>query len=160
MVMRSKHGPPFARTWNIRSQRCHPLCWTMVCSSIPSLGVSPRNKVYGSWRHTIATTAVRSNARWLRSAGCHLTERQVTDHCSIGMRPLPGAVHGVTATVLLNMVVAGLPVPDPIPFLLFMIAPVLMLWLVWSILRDLSVIPRDLPERCGMELPGSRGPSQ
>ena len=45
------------------------------------------------------------------------------------------------------MVVAGLPVTDPIPFLLFMIAPVLMLWLVWSILRDHSVIPRDLPER-------------
>lgn len=45
------------------------------------------------------------------------------------------------------MVVAGLPVTDPIPFLLFMIAPVLMLWLVWSILRDHSVIPRALPER-------------
>ncbi|MBK9514668.1 MAG: hypothetical protein IPO05_13830 [Flavobacteriales bacterium] len=63
------------------------------------------------------------------------------------MRPLPGAVHGVTTTVLLNMLVAGLPVPDPIPFLLYRVAPVLMLWLVWANLRDLSVIPRDLPER-------------
>ena len=44
------------------------------------------------------------------------------------------------------MVVAGLPVTDPIPFLLFMIAPVLMPWLIWSILRDHSVIQRDLPD--------------
>lgn len=129
MLMRSKHGPQFAALEHALAA-LPPALLDHGLFKHPVAGRTPLNKVYGSWRHTIVTTAVRSNARWLRSAGCHLTEIPVTDLCSIGMRPLPGAVHGVTATVLLNMLVAGLPIPNSIPFLLHRVAPVLMLWLV------------------------------
>jgi hypothetical protein len=62
------------------------------------------------------------------------------------MRRLPIAVHIVTAAALLNMLVAGLPVPDLVLLLLFMAAPVLMIWLVWTVLHDRSVAMRDLPD--------------
>ena len=62
------------------------------------------------------------------------------------MRRLPIAVHIVTGAVLLNMLVAGLNVPDWIPLLLFTASPILMVWLVWAVLRDRSMVMRDLPE--------------
>jgi hypothetical protein len=62
------------------------------------------------------------------------------------MRPLPRAVHLATAVLLLNMLVAAIHVPEWVPMLLFAAAPVLMGWLVWSVLHDRSVSMRDLPD--------------
>jgi hypothetical protein len=62
------------------------------------------------------------------------------------MRPLPRAVHVVTAALLLNMLVAAVPVPQWVLVVLFAAAPVLMIWLTVSVLRDRSMPMRDLPE--------------
>lgn len=62
------------------------------------------------------------------------------------MRPLPRAVHIVTAVLLVNMLVAAVTVPQWVFVVLFAAAPVLMIWLTVSVLRDRSVPMRDLPE--------------
>jgi hypothetical protein len=62
------------------------------------------------------------------------------------MRPLPRAVHVVTAALLMNMLVATVPSPQWLLVMLFAATPVLMIWLAVSVLRDGSVPMRDLPE--------------
>lgn len=72
------------------------------------------------------------------------------------MRPLPPAVHVVTGVLLLNMLVALLDPPPWVYFSLFAAGPFLMGWLVWTVLHDTKVPPRDLSP--GAEgLPGPHG---
>ena len=59
---------------------------------------------------------------------------------------MPSAVHIVTGVLLLNMLVALMDLPLWVYFLLFAAAPFLMIWLVWTVLRDRSMPMRDLQD--------------
>jgi hypothetical protein len=60
------------------------------------------------------------------------------------MRTLPIAVPVVTLVLLFNMLVALLELPSWLYFSLFLLAPLLVVWMVYSVLQDRSAPMREL----------------
>ena len=60
------------------------------------------------------------------------------------MRPVPIAVHVATLVLLVNMCAALLDAPGAIVLPLFLLGPVLVVWMVVQVLRDKEVPTREL----------------
>ncbi|MFN3874315.1 MAG: hypothetical protein ACK4L7_00180 [Flavobacteriales bacterium] len=62
------------------------------------------------------------------------------------MRPLPASVHVATGMALVNAAMVALRPSEGVIITLFIICPLIVIWMVWQVLRDRSVPVRDLKQ--------------